>query len=90
MDNVINKTRNLTRNFTESNLVKAYSNGVLLELHNAYMIYIGHKFAYTSVVQTYLLYYEYNIYMQGYIDNDLMMRVLSIGGHELPLLVNCV
>ena len=28
--------------------------------------------------------------MQGYIDNDLMMRVLSIGGHELPLLVNCV
>ena len=54
------------------------------------MIYIGHKFAYTSVVQTYLLYYEYNIYMQGYIDNDLMMRVLSIGGHELPLLVNCV
>ena len=52
--------------FFESNLVTAYDNEVLLEMHNAYMIYIGHKFAYTSFVQTYLLYYEYNIYARIY------------------------
>ena len=69
MVNVIYKTRNFTRNilhFIESYLVRAYSNRVLLQMHNAYMIYIGHKFAYTSVVQTYLLYYEYNIYARIY------------------------
>ena len=71
MVNVIYKTRNFTRNtlilhFIESNLITEYGNGVLLEMHNAYMIYIGHKFAYTSVVQTYLLYYEYNIYARIY------------------------
>ena len=66
MFNEINNTRNFARNLIESNLVTAYGNGVLLEMHNAYMIYIGHKFAYTSVVQTYLLYYEYNIYARIY------------------------